>query len=1080
MLHDSIPGIGRVAEQVGNTVRVEAFDSAANPVAQSWWLPVNDCRSVELDAQTRVFWKDPDTGVWTAGRVDEADGSICWVRFPNGAEARVPLAQLWVRWDRPVSSPVEVLAAGANESAYFRDARLPMLASLVKQRSACASFPAVLSSAVEVYPHQVAAALTVLSDPVQRYLLADEVGLGKTIEAGLIIRQHLLDNPTARIAVIVPDFLRRQWLQELKTKFFVDDFPASVLKISAHETPEKWRNYHGFDLVVVDEVHQLTRSGDPRVDSYPQLVGLAHSVPRLLLLSATPAIARPDVHLALLHLLDPDLYRWDSRAEFVRRFNDRRALAEAVSGLDANFELLLEDTIGSVRDLLPPDPRFNELASGITNLLTEDGDLRDETFRPELHEAVEALRAHIGETYRLHRRIVRYRRATVIGTTNDELPVFEATGRRRPREIGIGTDRSESALTLLLDWQQRVAEWLLDHPTESARDTRQAAYGRVLAVLVSRTDELSDDLLNALRWRIIGDERSRQRADLDSIEAGFLAAAPVLPFESEILARVEELPCSEAVMDRLHVELRRSDRAVVFCGRGQMAIKIADILATTDDGPRVHEHTHRLDAATIDKQLCEWRNDGGALVVDGSGEEGINLQDADLVINMRLPWSPNRLEQRLGRVDRFAGALGGTGQPARQFADPMGRAEESFAAAWLELLVSAFGAFDGSLSALQDCLDDLQDDVWSVGLCEGPHAMLRRAQHISDTLARQRREIDAMDAIDAVQDATFGEDIAQRVNHIESEWSTFEAHMRRFLGNEGGLRFTETMHEDGRIIEFGVNLKQAPLVSPMLLARFASGQRGNTHSGVPRESRCGAFNRNVALRIPETRLFRLGNPFVDHLARVIEVDDRGQASAFWRPGRLDDPNVYFGFHLVAEADVSNALELAGSEPGVAQALRRQADWFLPPFMGQIWLCSGANDEVADPALLRWLTARYNPQRGDLNLNPSRAGALIGVFGSVNEYAAVARHAEQAAVQQFARRENVRSQAEQAYQAARRQLAIRRAQAMARRTAGRLVTDTESYLEDVRVSDRIAAALRQPRIRVVSATCIIGGDKMELG
>ena len=122
-------------------------------------------------------------------------------------------------------NPVTVLAAGGNESAYFHDARLPLLKNLADQRAASASTFAFLSSAVELYPHQVRAALTVLSDPVQRYLLADEVGLGKTIEAGFVIRQTLLDHPDARIVILAPDALRPQWAQELREKFFIDRFP---------------------------------------------------------------------------------------------------------------------------------------------------------------------------------------------------------------------------------------------------------------------------------------------------------------------------------------------------------------------------------------------------------------------------------------------------------------------------------------------------------------------------------------------------------------------------------------------------------------------------------------------------------------------------------------------------------------------------------------------------------------------------------------------------------------------------------------------------------------------------------------
>ncbi|MEV0769604.1 protein DpdE [Nocardia salmonicida] len=1076
VLHQSIPGIGRVAERNGNMLLVEAFDSVANPVAQAWWLPTSECRTTTLGAETRVFWRDPDDGTWAAGRVSSVTGDTCLVRFPNGGTSRVHLIDLRVRWDRPVTSPVEVLASGANESPYYRDARLPMLHSLVKQRAACASFPAILSSAVEAYPHQIAAALTVLRDPVQRYLFADEVGLGKTIEAGLVIRQNLLDNPNARIAVIVPGHLRRQWAEELRSKFFIDDFPACALRISAHETPGKWRNYHGFDLVVVDEAHALTQVTDPETGSYRELSALAHSVPRLLLLSATPAVANPEFDLALLHLLDPNLYRWEERQQFVRQFKRRRTLAEAVNGLTDEWVWLLGDTIETIRAVLPQDPRFETLACRVTALSDDSGELRDDAGASDLKRALAELRAHIGETYRLDRRIIRHRRATVIGSRTYDMPSFEVTGRQRPRSIRFGLNRAESAAELLLEWQQRVAEWLLDHPANVEIDDRPTKYGRVLSILVSRVAEISDDLLSVLRWRVNGDAVSRHRADLCEVEAGALTIAPVLPFESEILARVENLTSGAVALDLVRSRLRPARRAVVFCGRGQLAADVADLLAEVSDIV-VRERTKRLDQDVLDDQVEQWHRTGGVLVVDGGGEEGINLQDADLVVHLRLPWSPNLLEQRLGRVDRFAGPQGASGIPVTHLVDPMGTAEENFAAAWLELLRSGFGAFDDSLSALQDNLDDLRDSVWSVGLCEGPHAMVQQVSRVAEETMAYRRAVEVMDAVEAVEDVDFGQEIAKGINEIENDWRVFANQMRRFLSGEGGLRFEETEQQGGRVVEFDVNPRHAPLVSPALLARLLPDRMGLSTPPIPPETRRGAFNRMVAFAIPETRVFRLGNVFVDFLARIIAVDDRGQASALWRPGREHDHAAYFGFHLLAEADVDDAVEWGGErEPGRELALRRQADWMLRPFMGEVWLRAGSDEEVTDRSLLDWLRARYDQAR-DLNLNADRIGALTEAFAGVEAYASAARTAERVAVDLFTRREDVCAKAEFAYEEAQRTLGVQRAQAIARRAAGRLITDTDRYLADVGIADRIAAALKQPRIRVVSVTCVIGGEKM---
>ena len=268
--YEGCPGVGRIGSLDEDRVRVNFFESIVESVADSRWLPARNCRHVALEPETRVYWRNSDTGDWLAGRVKGVSNDEYFVQFPN-TEFDFPLPErdLRVRWDRPVSDPAMVLAAGGNESAFFYHARLPLLRNLLDQRAASASTFALLSSAVELYPHQVNTALTVLSDPVQRYLLADEVGLGKTVEAGLIIRQTLLDHPRARIAVLAPDVLRLQWAQELREKFFIDDFPDARVKCVAHETPDRWAAYHGCELVVVDEAHRVAQTDDPEEPTLP-------------------------------------------------------------------------------------------------------------------------------------------------------------------------------------------------------------------------------------------------------------------------------------------------------------------------------------------------------------------------------------------------------------------------------------------------------------------------------------------------------------------------------------------------------------------------------------------------------------------------------------------------------------------------------------------------------------------------------------------------------------------------------------------------------------------------------------------
>ena len=95
----------------------------------------------------------------------------------------------------------------------------------------------------------------------------------------------------------------------------------------------------------MDEAHLLVQVDGPAQSPYRELAALAHSAERVLLLSATPLTSRVTTHLGLLHLLDPDLYKWTEREAFEQKFRLRKQLANAVFALDAEFAPLLPSTI---------------------------------------------------------------------------------------------------------------------------------------------------------------------------------------------------------------------------------------------------------------------------------------------------------------------------------------------------------------------------------------------------------------------------------------------------------------------------------------------------------------------------------------------------------------------------------------------------------------------------------------------------------------------------------------------------------------------------------------------------------------
>ncbi len=967
----------------------------------------------------------------------------------------------------PVRNPVDVLIAGANESGYFSNARLPMMRSLVTQRAACGSAFTLLSSGVEIFRHQVHAAMTVISDPVQRYLLADEVGLGKTIEAGLVIRQVLLDEPTSKIVVIAPNTLRRQWQDELRSKFFVGDFPFATIRISSHDTPEKWQSYQGYDLVVIDEAHQVVRVNGPDESPYRELAALAHSAERVLLLTATPLTSRVTTHLGLLHLLEPNLYKWTEREAFEKKFRLRKQLANAVYGLDSDYEQLLPSSVSEITELIPEDPQFRRLSEQALSFLTEDDDLRDEDDRAALAVTVESLRAHISETYRLHRRMIRHRRLQVTrGDDEGTTRPYEITGRSRPSPLVFDSVQQGAVQDALLNWQSGIANWLVDEEHES--DAR--AYGQALGVLVSRADGTSADLADALRWRLNRDELAAENAGLTSEEKTLLSGPPVASLEEGVLSQITDALDDGELADLAQAlkSALKGQRVVVFCGPGTLAGRLAGALRLEYPRLRVAAHTRQGGMEDGGAAVAAWRKDGGVLVVDDSAEDGLNLQAADVVVHCRLPWSPNRLEQRIGRVDRYqAGILG---HPAQQFVIAGSDGEYTLPGAWLSLLEQGFGIFGQSVSALQDTIDQGLASIWMAAALDGPEGLSRLIPAVAADLATERREIDGMDMIEAIHDARTGVvDVAAAVGELELNWREIETATIGFAsGAAGGLRFMEhVIGPGGQLFQFERGNKP-PLVPPRILAR------GGTN--LTPEMMRGAFNRAVTLKEPGTRMLRSGNPFMDMLARTVWIDDRGQATVLERqyPG---EACVYFGFDFLVEADTEIALELVGDDPISRNALRRQADCLLAPFTRRVWVPLPGRVAIDERAQVEWLDQPYRPKKDhgrDTNLNAQRIGALFDKFGGRERFAGGARYAEHAARDELGRVTDLRARCEEARQQATSGLAVRRAQAEARKAAGRIVTDTEGYSIDLDIADALIDGVANPGIKVISVTCLVRG------
>src|SRR2546426_900772 len=316
-----------------------------------------------------------------------------------------------LRGPMPREGPAEQLASGRWGTP--EDFRLRAETVRLDLERRADALGALFASRVYVKPHQVSVAHHVLSAPQPRFVLADEVGLGKTIEAGLVLSGLLHAGLVKRCLVVAPSHLTVQWLAELFHKFNLlftlmdpdrakDDREAAEAGAPADDasprarpplviTSLEWLSRSreeakaaadaGWDLVVIDEAHHLRGAR-----AYEVAQGLSRRTWGLLLLTATPLQLDPAEYHALLRLVDP---------------------APAATEQELRARLARQgDLSAEVRSLLAGDP---SPAEPVARLFPDDpmlGDLR-----------ADALLAHLAESYGLSARLLRNRRAVVGGFT---------------------------------------------------------------------------------------------------------------------------------------------------------------------------------------------------------------------------------------------------------------------------------------------------------------------------------------------------------------------------------------------------------------------------------------------------------------------------------------------------------------------------------------------------------------------------------------------------------------------------------------------------------------------------------------
>ncbi len=636
----------------------------------------------QLQSGDRVHTAQGQSAV-VAGEVEGGRGLRRYIiRFEDGNDAEWPESEL--RATAPKPDALTMLREyRAGDSGNFL---LRRQALLLDDERRCDALGALLASRVMVKPHQVGVVQRVLSSPQPRFILADEVGLGKTIEAGMIYSALRLSGLVRRVLVVAPSHLSVQWLAELFHKFnqlftLIDaDRYASSLKEEPAVSP--WARFHsviasleilsrtdehwkqaaapeGFwDLVIFDEAHHLKAER-----AFAAAKAIAGNTWGLLLLTATPMQLDPTEYHRLLTLIDP------RTAPTLEQFETRLARQEELSTV--------------VRALIRgSDPR--EAAQKLANRFPADEKLKTLA-------GGEALLAHLAETYSLSDRLIRNRRAIVGGFAERHL-------HRHRVEVP---------------------------PAE--RNMREAAIERVASA-------------GRLRGAALSTLLRRLESSPAAFRAAIQASKELAPIASELglPARDAKLTSFLSVLRDVWAAEPRA-KVLVFTEAKETLEWLQQELLKE----RVEALAYHGDLALVerDRQVARFRHPDGPRVLISTevGGEGRNFQFAHHLVNYDLPWSPAVIEQRIGRLDR----IGQTEAVQIHAFDPVGTLSSDV----LSLLADAVGVFGETVGGLDALLEEVEPRLTELALlssAERSEYARSLAQRVAQTRESIRRAYDPL------------------------------------------------------------------------------------------------------------------------------------------------------------------------------------------------------------------------------------------------------------------------------------------------------------------------------------------------
>ena len=730
----------------------------------------------------------------------------CSAFSPNGiTTVNVPESDLFIP---PVTEPVERFKVG--EIGSTKRYLLRQVAQRYRMQNSQDDLVSLGQSQVSIQPHQVSVVHKVANNYPHRFMLCDEVGLGKTIEAGMALKELRARGGVERVLAIVPPNLVGQWQFELKTKFNETFSPlntalANYLKDSGHAgnpfahpdypnviCSSRWVSRKNWarlcaeahwDMIIVDEAHHARRHHqDRRTTALYRLVrDLApseHLNRPMLFLTATPMQLHPSELYALVELLDPTLFPSEEDFEEHRK---------AMPGLSR-----LVENLSNAREFPIPDYGDDETERMVEQIVKwlnmDDGEVRANLSSGE--DGLRTISAKLSDKHRLSEVMIRNRKSHVIK---------DAKPRKAVRWVVELSPEERAAMDALENYVRVGYQFAENAKAESmglvmvtVQKLTASSIAAIRASLLKRRETVQTGLTKRGASSDDMEEMLDQDASAEDVVAQGATAAEFSARELVLLNNAIDALDNVGETDsksRVFVdELAKlfdgeypDEKVLVFTQFRETQSHLEGLLKKR--GWSVNVFHGGMNPREKDAAIQRFKTNGGPqiLISTEAGGEGRNLQFCHLLVNYDLPWNPMKVEQRIGRIDRI-----GQDKPILIFNLWVKDTVEERVLDVLENRIRMFEETVGGLDPILGDEESIETDIKKIMMVVEEED----AKEVMDDFARQieAKRQDAQEAGamlgDFIMDTkSYRQEIAETISGQESrvDNENFEKFMRQLL-----------------------------------------------------------------------------------------------------------------------------------------------------------------------------------------------------------------------------------------------------------------------------------------------------------